>query len=235
MNKKSLRGAVFVIIANKDSPGLTGGRLEPQLGRPLTVKAVCGGTLGWKDPSFNSMLTLPGATHQDPNPNDLIKYLFILKFNSPYGPTGPMIIKTTVLLYIKETYSDNSKIGPFPIEKYMKNVPASLLEIQRFQIKKEFFPKNKMCRLRNDSYKRASNSTSRNDSCQNYNSQIEKWQRSPERIVNRTKTPGRKVYLPVQKVKYILVHSYLESKIPLEITTDFLAIERLRLWQGTEL
>ena len=55
----------------KDSPGLIRGRLEPQRGRSVTVKAVCGGTLGWKDPPFNSISALPRATHQDPTQIDL--------------------------------------------------------------------------------------------------------------------------------------------------------------------
>ena len=66
--QKPSQRAGFVITAIKDSPGLIRGRLEPQRGRSLTVKAVCGGTLGWKDPPFNSVLALPGATHQDPKP-----------------------------------------------------------------------------------------------------------------------------------------------------------------------
>ena len=52
-----------------------------QRGRSLTVKAVCGGTLGWKDPPFNSILALPGATHQDPTHNEIINEIinYILK------------------------------------------------------------------------------------------------------------------------------------------------------------
>ena len=70
---KSSRRTGVTIIAIKNSPGLIGGRLEPQRGRLLTVKAVCGGTLGWKDPPFNSILTLPGTTQQDPTLNEIIK------------------------------------------------------------------------------------------------------------------------------------------------------------------
>ena len=67
--QKPSRRADFVNTAIKDSPGLIRGRLEQQRGRSLPVKAVCGGTLGWKDPPFNPILALPGATHQDPTNN----------------------------------------------------------------------------------------------------------------------------------------------------------------------
>ena len=77
--QKPSRRAGLVITAVKDSPGLIGGRLEPQRGRSLTVKAVCDGTLGWKDPPFNSILALPGATHQDPTQNEIINDLNSLK------------------------------------------------------------------------------------------------------------------------------------------------------------
>ena len=51
-----------------DSPGLIRGRLEPQRGQSLTVRAVCDGTLRCKYPPFNSILVLPSATHQDLTP-----------------------------------------------------------------------------------------------------------------------------------------------------------------------
>ena len=66
----------------KDLSGLVGGRLELQRGRSLTVKAVCGGTLGWRDPPFNSILALPGATHQDPTQNQIINDLISNKLNT---------------------------------------------------------------------------------------------------------------------------------------------------------
>ena len=72
-NQKPSRRVGIVIIAIKNSPGLIRGRLEPKRGRSLTVKAVCDGTLGWKNPPYNSILTLPGATHQDPTLNEIIK------------------------------------------------------------------------------------------------------------------------------------------------------------------
>ena len=71
----SPRRAMIPVIVIKDSSGQIRGRLEPQRGRSLTVKAVCGGTLGWNDPPLNSLLALPGATHQDLTQKEIIKYL----------------------------------------------------------------------------------------------------------------------------------------------------------------
>ena len=83
--QKPSRRAGFVITKIRDSPGLIRGRLEQQPGRSLTVKAVCGGTIGWKDPPFNSILALPGATNQDPTQNEIINdfiSLIIGSYNS---------------------------------------------------------------------------------------------------------------------------------------------------------
>ena len=71
--QKPSRRAGIIITVIKNPHGLIRWRLEPQRGWSLTVKAVCGGTLGRKDPPFNSILALPGATHQDTTHNEIIK------------------------------------------------------------------------------------------------------------------------------------------------------------------
>ena len=97
--QKPSRRAGLVITAIKDSPGLIRGRLEPQRGRSLTVKAVCGGTLGWKDPPFNSIVALPGATHQDQTQNDLNDLINPTISNSKINYILPRIISNGMVNY----------------------------------------------------------------------------------------------------------------------------------------
>ena len=106
--QKPSRRAGYVITAIRDSPGLIGGRLEPQRGRSPTVKAVCGGTLGWKDPPFNSKLALPGATHQDPTQNDIINDLNSHKININYHKINLNMTEINMILI---SYKSNDTLN----------------------------------------------------------------------------------------------------------------------------
>ena len=65
MRQKPFRKAGHKTQVKRDSPGLDGGRLEPQLGRLPVVQATGVLTPGWEDPSFNSTPALPDETRQD--------------------------------------------------------------------------------------------------------------------------------------------------------------------------
>ena len=123
--------------------------------RSLTVKAVCGGTLGWMDPPFNSILALPGATHQDPTQNEIINDLNNLK----------MYINSLKVVYInslKIGYINSQRIIRI---KWLKNKmrrqindsyrPLNNTEKKARQCKygRSNWLKNKTCRQTNDSYR----------------------------------------------------------------------------------
>ena len=135
--QKPSRRAGLVITAIEDSPGLIGGRLEPQRGRSLTVKAVCGGTLGWKDPPFNSILALPGATHQDLTQNEIIKDLIC-----------PLTGSYNILKYRAgaDSYYTRREIRPINLIYHVGN--------DNYRIN---WLKNKMCRQTNDSHRQPNN------------------------------------------------------------------------------
>ena len=144
--QKSSQRAGSAIIVIKDSSGLIGGRLEPQRGRPLTAKAVCGGTLGWKDPPFNSILALPGATHQDPTQNEIINEIinYILKYYPLDRCLNKDIInntKTTLSVCLK---NDNELIS-----NYLSQ--TKIAAGQQSELCCHFLRKNKMCRHKSDS------------------------------------------------------------------------------------
>ena len=138
--QKPSRRAGLIITAIRDSPGLIGGRLEPQRGRSLTVKAVCGSTLGWKDPPFNSMLALPGATHQDPTQNEIINNLISNKLNTNDN------LKANNYFPIYQNIGDNY-IGN---DNYAHWAQINWLE-------------NKMCRHLDDSYQLPDNYCNNNN------------------------------------------------------------------------
>ena len=158
-NQKPSRRTGFV-TSIVDSPGPIGGRLEPQRGRSLTVKAVCGGTLGWKDPPFNSILALPGATHQDPTQNDIINDLISLNINFAYiqinsiskimkvkSTKRPLRCYTTIGLIIR-SLKIYIILNYLPPGQYIESGQATQWQKLRRQI---FRHKNKMCRQTNDS------------------------------------------------------------------------------------
>ena len=115
------------------------------------AKAVCGGTLGWKDPPFNPILALPGATHQDLTQNDIINDLNSQKINFNYIKINLImtknIIKITLLSYkSNETLITISNYMPLSCKNAEKGQATHQLKL-RCHI---FWHKNKMCREVND-------------------------------------------------------------------------------------
>ena len=152
--QKPSRRAGLVIKAIKDSPGLIRGRLEPQV---TYCQAVCGGTLGWKDPPFNSILALPGATHQDQPSYEIINeiinlnldYLISQNNSNKLNNNKNRKIKGKNIRPLPHHIDDTINISTYKLKMLLFLDMSQATPRQKLccQI---FWHKNKMCRQVND-------------------------------------------------------------------------------------